>query len=51
MAMEGGALKMQVRCKLLDFDSKYNAEFNYALADESDDDSDEEQKDNENEKM
>ena len=38
MAMEGGgSLKMQVRSELLDFDKKYNTEFNYAIEDESDD--------------
>jgi hypothetical protein len=47
MAMEGGALKMQVRSQLLEFDNKYNTEFNYAVEENSDDDS-EEEKDNEN---
>jgi hypothetical protein len=49
MAMEGGALKMQVRCKDLEFDTKYNAEFGYALADSDDDDSDEDKEGNEEE--
>ena len=53
MAMEGGgALKMQVRNKLIDFDKKFATEFNYALKDESDsEDSDEDMiKDKEEEK-